>query len=394
MSERIYLDCNATTPIAPEVAAAMQPYLAEGYGNPSSLHWAGLPARDAVERARSQVAALLACDATEIVFTSGGTEANNHAIKGAFFSTRSRANFRPHVITTQVEHPAVLEPCRFLEKLGADVSRLPVDRFGTVDPDDVRKAIRPETVLVSVMHANNEVGTIQPIGEIARIAREHGVLCHTDAAQSVGKIEVDVETLGVDLLTVAGHKLYGPKGVGALFVREGLELEPLLHGAGHEAGRRAGTENVLEVVGLGAACELARQWIDHPGVLRLRDRFWRELQKRFGDSVVLNGHPEKRLPNTLNVSFIGQIGTELLAQMPQVAASTGSACHAGSTSISPVLAAMGVSLAIGLGSLRFSLGRATTADEVDFVAENLLQQRVANCEQPTQNATKVTQPNS
>jgi len=371
MSGRIYLDYNATTPIALEVAAAMQRYLAEAYGNPSSLHWAGLPARDAVERARSQVAALLACDATEIVFTSGGTEANNHAIKGVFFSTESRAISHPHVITTQVEHPAVLEPCRFLEKLGADVSRLPVDRFGTVDPDDVRKAIRPETILVSVMHANNEVGTIQPIEEIARIAREHGVLCHTDAAQSVGKIEVDAEALGVDLLTVAGHKLYGPKGVGALFVREGLELEPLMHGAGHEAGRRGGTENVLEVVGLGTACELAKQWIDHPETLRLRDRFWHELHERFRDSVVLNGHPERRLPNTLNVSFIGQVGAELLARMPQLAASTGSACHAGSTSISPVLAAMGVSHEVGMGSLRFSLGRTTTADEIDAVLESL-----------------------
>jgi len=221
------------------------------------------------------------------------------------------------------------------------------------------------------MHANNEVGTIQPIEEIARIAREHGVFCHTDAAQSVGKIEVDIDTLGVDLLTVAGHKLYGPKGVGVLFVREGLDLEPLLRGAGHEAGRRAGTENVLAIVGLGAACELARQWIDHPYVLSLRDRFWRELQKRFGDSVVLNGHPEQRLPNTLNVSFIGQIGIELLARMPQVAASTGSACHAGSTSISPVLAAMGISNECGLGSLRFSLGRSTTLNEIDAILENL-----------------------
>lgn len=380
MSGRIYLDYNATTPIAPEVAAAMQPYLAEAYGNPSSLHWAGLPARDAVERARSQVAALLACDATEIVFTSGGTEANNQAIKGVFFSTRSRANSRPHVITTQVEHPAVLEPCRFLEKLGADVTRLPVDRFGMVDPDDVQRAIRPDTILVSVMHANNEVGTIQPIEEIARIAREHDVLCHTDAAQSVGKLAVDVQALGVDLLSVAGHKLYGPKGVGALFVREGLELESLLNGAGHEAGRRAGTENVLEIVGLGAACELARQWIDCLEVLRLRDQLWRELQQRFGDSVVLNGHPERRLPNTLNVSFIGQVGGELLARMPHVAASTGSACHAGSTSISPVLAAMGVSHECGMGSLRFSLGRTTTLDEIDAVLENLPLPLISNDE--------------
>ncbi len=372
MSARIYLDYNATTPLAPEVAATMLPFLAEAYGNPSSLHWAGLPARDAVERARSQVAALLACDATEIVFTSGGTEANNHAIKGVFFSKKkSWKESRPHIITSQVEHPAVLKPCRFLEELGADVTRLPVDRFGMVDPDDVRRAIRPETRLVSIMHANNEVGTIQPVEEIARIAREEGILCHTDAAQSVGKIEVDVESLGVDLLTVAGHKLYGPKGVGALFVRQGVELEPLLHGAGHEAGRRAGTENTLEIVGLGAACELARQWIDNPQVPRLRDRFWRELQQRFGDSIVLNGHPERRLPNTLNVSFTGHDGSDILARMPQIAASTGSACHAGSTSISPVLAAMGVPHDVGLGSVRFSLGRTTTEHDIDAALESV-----------------------
>jgi cysteine desulfurase len=241
MSGQIYLDYNATTPLAPEAREAMRRYLDEAFGNPSSPHWAGVPARDAVEAARSQVAALLRCDATEIVFTSGGTEANNLAIKGAFFAL-AQGKRRSHFISTQIEHPAVLEPLRFIERLGAEVTLLPVDHFGLVNPDDLRRAIRPETVLVSVMHANNEVGTIQPVDEIARIAGEHGVLCHSDAAQSVGKIEVDCEELGVDLLTVAAHKLYGPKGVGALFVREGVQLEPLLHGAPHEAGRRAGTE--------------------------------------------------------------------------------------------------------------------------------------------------------
>ena len=370
MTAPVYLDYNATTPLAPEVVKAMLPYLEEAYGNPSSLHWAGLPARDAIEVARSQVAALLCCDATEIVFTSGGTEASNHAIKGLFFSRR--ASGRPfHVITSGIEHPAILEPCRFIEGLGAEITRLPVDRFGLVDPDDVRQAIRPSTALISVMYANNEVGTIQPITEIARIAHEHGVLCHTDAAQTVGKIETDVESLGVDLLSVAGHKLYGPKGVGALFVREGVTLDPILHGAGHEAGRRAGTENVLQIVGLGAACERAQDWIDDTTIRQLRDDFWQRLQQCFGERIVLNGHPEFRLPNTLNVSFVGERGHELLARLPNLAASTGSACHAGSLHISPVLAAMGVPHDVGLGAVRFSLGRQTTPAEVAWVVEAL-----------------------
>lgn len=372
MTNRIYLDYNATTPLADEVTNAMRPYLDGIYGNPSSLHWAGLPARDAVEEARSQVAALLCCDATEIVFTSGGTEANNHVIKGVFFSRW--ASGKPfHVITSEIEHPAILEPCRFLERLGAEVTRLPVDRFGQVDPDDVRRAIRPHTALVSIMHANNEVGTIQPIAEIAQIAREHGVLCHTDAAQTVGKIETDVEVLGVDLLTVAAHKLYGPKGVGALFVREGVTIDALFHGAGHEAGRRAGTENVMQVVGLGAACNLAHDWIDNESVRRLRDELWNRLLNVFADRVVLNGHPDARLPNTLNVSFLGHHGYKILASLPYLAASTGSACHAGNLQISPVLAAMGVPHDVGMGAVRFSLGRQTTHDEIMDVVDSLSQ---------------------
>lgn len=371
MTSRIYLDYNATTPIADTVAAEMCRVLSEPYGNPSSLHWAGVPARDAVEKARSQVASLLSCDATEVVFTSGGTEANNLVIKGMFFRRHS-ANHPFHIITSEIEHPAVLEPCRFIERLGAEVTRLPVDRHGLISPTDVRRALRSSTALISVMHANNEVGTIQPIMEIASLAHEHGVLVHTDAAQSVGKIGVDVEAMGIDFLSVAGHKLYGPKGVGALFIREGIEIEPHLHGASHEAGRRAGTENILEIVGLGAACELAHAWTDQDSIEQLRDHLWHSLEASLGDQIVLNGHPTHRLPNTLNVSFRGKNGNEILAAMPNVAASTGSACHAGSIHVSPVLAAMGVSHNVALGAVRFSLGRETTREEVDWVSESIV----------------------
>jgi cysteine desulfurase len=364
MSRRIYLDFNASTPIAPEAVEAMRPFLTDHYGNPSSLHWAGMPAKDAVEKARGQVAGLLGCDPTEVVFTSGGSESNNHAIKGIFFANRERGD---HIVTTAVEHPATLNPCRFLEKLGAKVTVLPVDRHGMVDPDDVRKAVTPKTILVTVMHANNEVGTIEPISEIAAIARDAGISFHTDAAQSVGKVSTDVEELGVDLLSVAGHKVYAPKGIGALYIREGTRVEPFVHGAGHEAGRRAGTENVLLAVALGAACELARKWVGMTQIQVLRDRFFEGLRGIFGDGITLNGHPTERLPNTLNVNFIGRVGAEILAKMPGVAASTGSACHAGSVTLSPVLAAMGVPPEEGMGAVRFSLGRTTTWNELEEV---------------------------
>jgi cysteine desulfurase len=364
MSRKIYLDYNASSPIAPEVVDAMKPFLTDHYGNPSSPHWAGAPARDAVERARREVSLLLGCDPSEVVFTSGGSEANNHALKGVFFANREKGS---HIITTAVEHPAILNPCRFLETLGAKVTILPVDRFGRVDPDDVSRALTAGTILISVMHANNEVGTIQPIREIARRAREAGVLFHTDAAQSVGKVPADVDTLGVDLLSVAGHKLYGPKGVGALYIRKGTRIEPLIHGAGHEGGRRAGTENVLLTVALGAACAVAATRIGMAEVQTLRDFFWDKLKGAFGDAVTLNGHPTERLPNTLNVNFIGRIGAEVLAKLPGVAASTGSACHAGSVTLSPVLAAMGVPQEQGMGAIRFSLGRFTTREDLEEV---------------------------
>ncbi|MEN9636070.1 MAG: hypothetical protein RL077_4474 [Verrucomicrobiota bacterium] len=364
----VYLDYNASTPVDPAVAAAMRPLLETAFGNPSSGHWASGAAKSALEHARGQVAALLGASADEIVFTSGGSEANNLALKGTFFARRDRGD---HIITTAVEHPAVLRPCQFLEKLGATLTILPVDRFGRVDPYAVRRAITSRTILISVMHANNEVGTIQPLAEISALARAHGVLFHTDAAQSVGKISTRVDALGVDLLTIAGHKLYAPKGVGALYVRRGITLEPLIHGAGHEQGRRAGTESALLAAGLGAACVLAQDLSPMTAVRARRDRLWDHLQRADGDRVVLNGHPEFRLPNTLNVSFVGRIGGEILHALGDVAASTGSACHSGQVELSPVLKAMGVPPEIGLGAVRFSLGRGTTEAEIDAVAARL-----------------------
>jgi cysteine desulfurase len=367
-AEHIYLDYNASTPVAPEVAETMRALLDGPFGNPSSGHWAGRPAREAVERARSQAAGLLGCAPDEIVFTSGGSEANNHAIKGAYFASR-----RPdaHIVTTAIEHPAVVEPCRFLQRLGASVAFVGVDGFGRVDPDDIRRAITPRTVLVTVMHANNEVGTIQPVAEIARIARERGVLFHTDAAQSAGKIPVDAAETGADLISIAGHKMYAPKGVGALYIRRGVTLEPLVHGAGHESGRRAGTENVLLDAALGTACEAARQRLGDTAVRDLRDRLWRLFQERFGDAVALHGHPAQRLPNTLNVGFRGRTGAAILERVPEIAASTGSACHTGEIALSPVLQAMNVPVETGMGAIRFSLGRFNTSDEIDRAVELL-----------------------
>jgi len=359
---KIYLDYNATTPLDPQVATAMHAALEENFGNPSSPHWAGLPARLQLEKSRAQVATLLGCAPGEIVFTSGGSEANNLALKGVFFARGSRP---AHIVTSQIEHPSILEPCGFLERLGAQITRLPVDGAGRVDPDDLRRAITSDTILITLMHANNEVGTIQPVEACARVAREHGVPFHTDAAQSVGKIPTRADDLGVDFLSIAGHKLYAPKGVGALYVRGSRNLEPLIHGAGHESGRRAGTESVLLTTGLGAACTLAADlsWTKH--VRELRDRFWAQLQDQFGDAVILNGHPEHRLPNTLNVSFIGRSGGTLLSALDGIAASTGSACHSERVELSPVLRAMRVPEAIGAGAVRFSLGRMTTQEEID-----------------------------
>lgn len=382
----IYLDYNATTPVDPSVFAAMLPFLGDPagvwssrFGNPSSAHAYGLAAHDALEQARRQVADLLGAQPDEIVFTGGGSEANNQALKCLVFA-KLRGLFGrwardAHIVTSAVEHPAIVEPCHFLKRLGCRITVLPVDRFGLVDPDAVRKALDRRTTLVSIMHANNEVGTIQPIPEIVAIARERGVPVHTDAAQSIGKLRVDVNELAVDLLSVAGHKVYAPKGVGVLYVRRGIHLEPMIHGAAHEAGRRAGTENVPYIVGLGMACALAQQTLPEATTkLRaLRDRLWQRLRAGLGDRIELNGHPDKRLPNTLNVNFLGHIGAELLQAVPGIAASTGSACHEGSICLSPVLQAMGVPPEHGRGAVRLSVGRFTTEAEVDRAADLLVQ---------------------
>ena len=362
----IYLDYNATTPIAREVADAMAPYLYEHFGNPSSPYAYGVATKQAVEAARAQVAGLMSSDPPEIIFTSGGTESNNYAIKGAALAGRERGH---HVITSAVEHPAVVEVCRWLERQGFRITVLPVDGHGLVDPADLEATITPETLLVTVMHANNEVGTIQPIAELAAIAHHYGALMHTDAAQSLGKIRVDVEALGVDLLSVAGHKLYAPKGVGALYVRSGVTLAPLIHGAGQEGGRRPGTENVLQAVGLGRACAVAARDLD-ANIARftaMRDRLHDGLTRALGDEAVrLNGHPEHRLPNTLNVSFRGVEANTLLSEIAgEVAASAGAACHAGEVNVSAVIQAMQVPVEWAMGTVRFSVGRGTTAEQID-----------------------------
>jgi cysteine desulfurase len=370
----IYLDYNATTPLDPAARAAMAPFLDEHFGNPSSTHVYGHLAREAVEHARSRVAGLIGAQPDEVIFTSGGTEATNHALKGLVFRALwSTPAHDLQILTTTVEHPATLETCAFLERLGCSVTRIPVDRYGCVEVDAVARALTRRTLVVSIMHANNEVGTIQPIREIAALARSHGALLHVDAAQSAGKISVDVREMNIDLLSLAGHKLYAPKGIGALYVRAGLELESLIHGAGHERGRRAGTENVPYAVALGAACQVAREALPAAAGLRnLRDRLFTRLTQGLGESVVLNGHPEHRLPNTLNVSVAGCVGAELLEAVPEIAASTGSACHEGQVRLSPVLAAMGIPFELGRGAIRLSLGRFTTETEIEDAATLLV----------------------
>ena len=359
----IYLDYNATTPIDPAVAEAMLPYVHGLFGNPSSGHSFGLAARQGVDRARQQVAGMLGCSEDDLIFTSGGTEANNHAIKGVAGAHRHRGN---HIITSAVEHPAVTEVCRYLEAQGIRTTYLPVDEHGLVDPKQVEEAITPETLLVTIMHANNEVGTIQPIAEIAEIAHRHGVLVHSDCAQSIGKIPVKVDDLGVDLLSVAGHKLYASKGIGALYIRPGVQLEKLMHGANHEANRRAGTENVILMAGLGQACELiARNLTEYARhMAAMRDQLEQGLLDSAADARV-NGHPTQRLPNTSSIGFRNLEADRILANLPTVAASAGAACHSDRVELSHVLEAMRVPADYAMGTLRLSVGRFTTHEEIN-----------------------------
>jgi cysteine desulfurase len=370
MDERpIYLDYNATTPVLPEVVDAMLPYLREHFGNPSSSHVYGRRAQAAVDRARHQVAWLLGSDASEIIFTSGGTEANNLAIRGV---TEARED-RRSVVTTVIEHPATAQPCAWLERHGWRVTRVGVDREGRARIKEAQAAIDKTTALVTVMHSNNETGVLQPITELAEIARVRGAVMHTDAAQSIGKVPVHVRDLGVDLLSMAGHKLYAPKGVGALYVRRGTPLRPFALGAGHERGLRPGTENVAFIVGLGMACELASQGLEQRAarIQRLRDELWERLAARVPD-LGLNGDPVRRLPNTLSVRFPRVSGNEFLAGATVVAASTGSACHAGHDTAPSVVLAMGVAEAEALGTVRLTLGRETTAADVSRAADALI----------------------
>ncbi len=360
----IYLDYNGTTPHDPEVIEAMRPFLETEFGNPSSSHWYGIKPKQAVETARKQVAGILNCQPAEVFFTSGGTESNNHAILGVARQLREKGN---HIITSNFEHPAVFEVCRHLETDGFETTYLPVSQDGIVDMADLERAIRPTTILITIMHANNEVGTVQPIAEINSIAKQHDIVVHTDAAQSVGKIPTDVEKMGIDLLSVAGHKIYASKGIGALYVRPPLRPQKFCYGAGQEMGWRAGTENVLEIVGLGKACEIAQRDLEKnmEHMKFLRDRLHEGLLAKLTD-IRLNGHYDQRLPNTLSISFKGREANRILEDIGQeVAASAGAACHSDTVQISHVLEAMGVPLDWAKGTLRFSVGRMTTKEDID-----------------------------
>jgi cysteine desulfurase len=371
MERQVYMDYNATTPIHPEVLEEMLPFLRDGFGNPSSIHLAGRRAKQALDLARERVAGLLNCSSAEIVFTSCATESNNAAIKGVAAAMRNRGN---HIITTKVEHPAVLYPCVYLENFGYQVTSLDVDAEGMLDLEALEAAITDKTILISVMYANNETGTIFPVREIAEIATRHRVCFHCDAVQGVGKVPLDWRELGVGLLSLSGHKFYAPKGVGALIIRAGVKMFPLMHGGPQEKNRRAGTENVAGIVGLGKACEIAKHSMAAEGVRLqgLRDRLERELMARI-PHVTRNGHPTNRLPNTSNLSFPFVEPEALLSELDRlaIAVSSGSACSSGALKTSRVLAAMGLGTETVLSHLRFSLGRENTDDDVDYVLDVL-----------------------
>jgi cysteine desulfurase len=358
----IYLDNNASTPVDPRVRDAMLPYLGELHGNPSSPHGPGRLLRQALEDARGQVSAMLGATPEEIVFTASATEANNTVLKGIAAANGNRGR---HIITSKVEHPSVLATCRHLESAGFEITYVPVDRAGRVDATQVVEAVRPDTILISIMHANNEVGTIQPIEDLAEVAREGGVYFHTDAAQSCGKIPVRVDQIGPDFLTLAGHKMYAPQGVGVLYIRKGVELQPLLHGAGHESGRRSGTEAVALIVGLGVAAATVSEGDEGAPLSSLRDRLLKGIRAALGAEVVVHSPSEGCLPNTLSLSFPGHAGSEVLAAVPELSASAGAACHGDRPVISHVLAAMSVPDAIAKGAIRLSVGRMTTEAEID-----------------------------
>ncbi len=376
LQKPIYMDHNATTPLDPEVLEAMMPYLTYAFGNASSkAHSFGWNAEEAVQTARAQIADLIQCDPDEIIFTSGATESDNLAVKGIAYANRKKGN---HIITCQIEHKAILDSCKYLENKGFEITYLPVDSYGMVDPEDVACAITRRTILISIMAANNEVGTIQPISDIARMAQRHDVLFHSDAVQAVGKIDVRVDDLGIDLMSISGHKFYGPKGIGALYVRNRrprIRIEPLLHGGGHERRLRSGTLNVPGIVGLGKACEIASSRMEKEGdrLRVLRDRLYQRLISQL-DHVHLNGHPTRRLPGILNMSFEFVDGESLLMGLKDIAVSSGSACTSGTSESSYVLVAMGVEESLANSSIRFGLGRYNTQEEVDYTAEEVTRQ--------------------
>ena len=370
MNDIIYMDNHATTPIAPEVLAALMPYLTTHFGNASSTHRFGTTAKDAVEKARQQVAELLGCAAEDIVFTSGATESDNLAVRGIAYACRDKGN---HIITGAAEHHAILDTCHALEAEGFETTYLPVDKYGMVSPDDVEAAITPKTILMSFMYANNEVGTINPISDIAAVAAKHGVLFHSDAVQGIGQLPSDMKKLGVDLASLTAHKIYGPKGIGALYLRHGIsQPHSLFYGGGQELGVRPGTLNVAGIVGLGAACELSQNYMESgkSRVSTLRDRLHEKLNACLGD-IHLNGHPEQRLPGNLNLCFAGVQSHALLMGLKRVAVSTGSACDSESVKASHVLVAMGVPNELAVTAVRFGLGRYNTTEEVDIVADEV-----------------------